>query len=137
MAGEAPDSGYPAAPPAHWPARLPPPESTPPPPGQRGGAAPIIAGAVVFAIAVTYGLGIALVRANDPGRRIVPATLPAPTTSTPVEGLVPLQQAVPALIAFVEQQRGSRFDPEPQVLAQDGAQFAVTAGNVAVRDLAV
>jgi hypothetical protein len=135
MAGDAPDSTYPGSPPGHWPARLPPPDPSPPP-KTRGGAAAIIAGAVVFAVAVTYGLGLALVRADDPGRRVA-GTLPAPTTTAPVEGEVPLAQAVPALIFFVEQQRASRFDPVPSVRAQPEAEFSATAGELAVRDLAV
>ena len=68
-AGDSPSSEYPETPPAHWPARLPPPPATPPPP-TRGGAALIIAAAVAFTLVVTYGLGQALVRADDPGGRV-------------------------------------------------------------------
>src|SRR6478735_5601314 len=133
MAGEPPSTGYPGAPPAHWPARVQAPEPTPQPPS-RGGASVIIAAAVVFALAVTYGLGQALVHADDPRRQAGPPSLPETTTTAPIEGQVPLEQAVPALISFVEQQRGARFDPVPSVIAQNEIEYESTASSSIDRD---
>jgi hypothetical protein len=90
----------------------------------------------VFALLVTYGLGQALVRADDPRGKPGPPALPSTTTTAPVEGLVPLEQAVPALISFVEQQRGSRFDRVPNVIAQDDIEFEATASSAIDRDIA-
>jgi hypothetical protein len=136
VAGERAPSALPQEPPAHWPARVQPPEPTPQPPSRRGGASLIIAGAVVFALLVTYGLGQALVHADDPRRQAGPPTLPETTTSAPVEGIVPLEQAVPALISFVEEQRGSRFDPVPDVTSQDDIEYEATASSAIDRDIA-
>jgi hypothetical protein len=96
----------------------------------------IIAGAVVFALLVTYGLGQALVHADDPRRRPGPPSIPETTTTAPVEGTVPLEQAVPALISFVEEQRGSRFDPVPDVTPQDDVEYEATAASAIDRDIA-
>jgi hypothetical protein len=132
-AGDPPGSGFPEQPPAHWPARLPPPPAEQPPP-TRGGAAAILAAAVAFTLVVTYGLGQALVRADDPGDRVVPA----PTTTTaPVAGEVPLALATPTLIEFVEDERDARFSPVPQVVGLAEADFEVAAATVADRDQAL
>jgi hypothetical protein len=90
----------------------------------------------VFALLVTYGLGQALVHADDPRRRGGPPSLPETTTTAPVEGVVPLEQAVPALISFVEEQRGSRFDPVPDVTPQDDVEFESSASSAIDRDIA-
>ncbi|MBV9950487.1 MAG: hypothetical protein JO291_00950 [Acidimicrobiia bacterium] len=137
MAGERATSELPPEPPAHWPARVQaPPEPAPQGPSRRGGASVIIAGAVVFALLVTYGLGQALVHADDPRRRGGPPSLPETTTTAPVEGLVPLEQAVPALISFVEEQRGARFDPVPDVTPQEDVEYEATASSAIDRDIA-
>ena len=50
---------------------------------------------------------------------------------------MPLAQAAPALIAFVERERQSRFAPVPQIMGQPDTTFETAAAVVADRDAAL
>ena len=66
-----------------------------------------------------------------------PATADTTTTSAPAQGEVPLEQAAPALIAFVERERQSRFAPVPQIVGQLDSTFEAAAAVVADRNVAL
>ena len=93
---------------------------------RRPGAAPAAssAAAVVFTLVVTYGLGQALVRADDPGatRRRCPPPRPPPRRST---GQVPLEQAIPTLIPSSRTSATRGSSPVPQVVGPVEADFEV------------